>query len=71
MLIINANAKVRADGTRYIHSINPWAALVIVRHLILMKHGTNKSLVVPFMTAGQVGAKGRGRQPPNKPWLWE
>lgn len=61
MLIINANAKVRADNTRqiFIHSYNTGAALVIVRHLILMKHGKNKSLVVPFMTAGQVG-KGRG-----------
>lgn len=79
MLIINANAKVRADNTRqiFIHSYNKGAALVIVRHLILMKHGKNKSLVVPFMTAGQVG-KGRGaageggehglgrQQPPSK-----
>lgn len=79
MLIINANAKVRADNARqiFIHSYNTGAALVIVRHLILMKHGKNKSLVVPFMTAGQVG-KGRGaagegegarvgrQQPPSK-----
>lgn len=47
------------------------------RLLSLMKHGKNKSLVVPFMTAGQVG-KGRGaagegegarvgrQQPPSK-----
>lgn len=55
MLIINANAKVRADtdGTG--------TALVIVRHLILMKHGKNKSLVVPFMTAGQIGKARQGR----------
>lgn len=64
MLIINANAKVRADNTRqiFIPSYNTGvAALVIVRHLILMKHGKNKSLVVPFMTAGQTG-KGRGAE---------